>query len=249
MKELTAEEIAANYKNFIEVIETTFEGKRKENLLKMYSKLEERIMLAPASGNINYHNCFPGGYIDHVLRVCNTSMRLQNLWKETGVDCNFTEEELVFSAINHDLGKLGDMESDYYLAGASGWSQKKGQRYDYNPDLPYMGAAERSLFLLQQNNIPMTQNEYFAIKLHDGMYIEGNKAYLFNFPGKEIKTFLPILLHHADHLATLAEKSMVKVSPSKTIKKPNKKSFKSVAENSVSLNKGQSDLFDELFKQ
>lgn len=248
MKELTAEEIKSNYNNFIEVIETSITGERKTKLLEMYSKIEDRVALAPASGNINYHNCFPGGYVDHVLRVCNTSMKLYNLWKETGVNCSFTEEELLFSAINHDLGKLGDMESEYYLAGSSGWSQKKGQRYDYNPELAYMGAAERSLYMLQLNGVTMTQQEYFAIKLHDGMYIEGNKAYLFNYPGKNINTFLPILLHHADHLATLAEKSFANPSTSASKKSQSKKSFKSVAEKSVSLNKGQSDLFDELFK-
>ena len=45
--------------------------------------------------------------IDHINRVVEGSLRLYDMWEEMGCDMTtFTKEELVFSAINHDLGKI-----------------------------------------------------------------------------------------------------------------------------------------------
>ena len=65
---LTEEKILENWNELKNVIDS-FDGERKEKLNLMYDQLAERMMLAPASGIIHYHNCFAGGYVDHVLRV------------------------------------------------------------------------------------------------------------------------------------------------------------------------------------
>ena len=57
---LTAEQLQENFDKLISYIDKHFEGERKEQLLKLYNDHEERLLLMPASGNINYHNCFPG---------------------------------------------------------------------------------------------------------------------------------------------------------------------------------------------
>jgi hypothetical protein len=36
---------------------------------------------------------------------------------------------------------------------------------------------DRSLFLLQKNRIEMSEKEFLAIKLHDGLYDDVNKPY------------------------------------------------------------------------
>ena len=36
-------------------------------------------------------------------------------------DHSITEEELVFSAINHDLGKMGDEENESYIPQTDKW--------------------------------------------------------------------------------------------------------------------------------
>ena len=59
-------------------------------------------------------------------------------------------------------------------------------------------------------SIKFSENEYLAIKLHDGLYGKGNESYLMaGMPEFALKTDLPILLHHADHLATLIEGNLV----------------------------------------
>ena len=104
----TEEELLKNWDTFINLIKDHISEPRKTSLIKMYEEFQEDLMLAPASGNENYHNCFIGGYIDHVIRVVNCSIKLHDVWGELGADITgFTKEELIFSAINHDLGKAG----------------------------------------------------------------------------------------------------------------------------------------------
>jgi hypothetical protein len=48
--------------------------------------------------------------------------------------------------------------------------------------------------------------EYQAIKIHDGMYDDANKPYFVSrSPQAKLKTNLPIILHHADHMASIIE--------------------------------------------
>ena len=65
----TAEELKSNYEKFRKLINKSFTGERLEKLNKMYDHFEDRIIYTPASSFEHFHNSFPGGYIDHVLRV------------------------------------------------------------------------------------------------------------------------------------------------------------------------------------
>ena len=96
MKQLTAEQIELNWKTLIELIEDTFEGERKEKLLKMYNHFQERMMMAPASSQEHFHNCHPGGYVEHILNIVHYSKEFYKIWKDNGayVD-NYTEEEYI----------------------------------------------------------------------------------------------------------------------------------------------------------
>ena len=75
----TAEELVANYEKFRKLINNTFEGDRLDSLNKMYDHFEERIIYTPASSVEHYHNAFPGGYIDHVLRVTRNALGIFEL--------------------------------------------------------------------------------------------------------------------------------------------------------------------------
>ena len=204
---LTAEQIQENWDKFKSVIKTYINGERKDKLLKMYEEMEEHIVLAPASISKSYHNCFPGGYVDHVLRVVHASLRIFATWKDFGSTVNFTEEELVFSALNHDLGKLGTPSIPGTLPNDNSWEiEKLGRDYKVNPVLPFSTVPDRSLFILQSEGIPISHNEYLAIKLHDGLYDEANKPYLISYQTEaKLRTNLPLILHQADMLASRVE--------------------------------------------
>jgi hypothetical protein len=195
--------ITENYNKFMKYIEA---DSRAESLKKMYELLHDELITAPASGKTYFHNAFPGGYLDHILRVTETALKVAALYKETGGEINFTKEELIFAALHHDLGKLGHPdEGPYYIDQDSDWHRKRGELYRQNDNLQYFKAPERGLFLLQKFGIPVTQNEWLGIKLSDGIYDEGNKSYYINFAPYSMKTNLPYIIHWADHLSSRVE--------------------------------------------
>ncbi len=86
---LTAEQIQYNWIDLEETINNYISEPRKSALLDFYQKFQERIMLMPAAHKKEYHNAFPGGYVDHVLRVVDCALKLNDIWIEMGVDDNF----------------------------------------------------------------------------------------------------------------------------------------------------------------
>jgi hypothetical protein len=207
MKKLTAEEIIENLSKFYSYIEKYISGDRKDMLLSFYKDIEELLVVAPASPKLDFHNCFPGGYIEHVNRVIEASLIIEKVWDRFNQVKNYTTEELVFSAINHDLGKLGTIDKPFYIPNDSQWHiEKQGAYYKYNPELSHMRISDRSLFVLQTAGIPVTENEYIAIKIHDGLYEEGNKPYYITYsPESKLKTNLAYILHQADFMASKIE--------------------------------------------
>jgi hypothetical protein len=249
---LTEQQIVDNWNTFISIIKSEIAEPRKSALIKMYEDFQEDLILAPAAGNENYHNCFPGGYIDHVIRVVNCAKTLYSTWKDLGANVNnFTMEELIFSAINHDLGKAGDVGMPYYIPNPSDWHRKnQGALYELNSKLHYMKVPDRSLFTLQKYGISVSESEYLAIKLHDGMYSDANKGYYMAFkPELGLKSNIAFILHHADHLASRIEHDN-KESKNSNIETVTVKSSKpSVSAILESNGASVDDLFKDFFKK
>ena len=245
---LTEIEIQSNFNKLITFIEKQYSGKRKENLLKLYNDLAIRIATAPSSSYDHLHNAFPGGYVIHVLNVIKSAAKLYSLWQDFGNNMSgYSKEELLFVALNHDLGKIGSNDHDYYIPNDSDWHvQNKGQLYKLNPKLSYMKHNDRSLYLLHQYEIPMSEVEYVSILIHDGMYESSNKSYLSSFnTEKKPRTNLPYILHQADIMA------MRKEFESWYHKKDNKdKIKKEIVKKSASTQKEQAEqIFDNLLTE
>ena len=207
MRKLSAEQIQENWEELITIINKYIGDDRKENLLKMYDYFKERMMFAPASGREHFHNPMPGGYVEHILHVISNSLELKQVWANNGANINFTDEELVFAAMHHDFGKVGDLEHDYYIPNESEWHRKnQGKIYSHNPSLQYMKVPDRALWLLQHFGIKVTDKEYIGIKLTDGLFDEANKSYLMTYnPDFALKSNMPHILHQADMMATYIE--------------------------------------------
>ena len=205
---LTAEQIQANWIEFNSNIEQHITGDRRQQLLDFYKKYEDRIILMPAAHKKEYHSAFPGGYVDHVNRVVKAALSMSNVWEEFGCDMStFTQEELVFSAINHDLGKMGDSNYDAYIPQTDNWRREKlGEEYMFNKKLAFAAVPDRGLFLLQEHGIKYSFNEMIAIQTHDGLYDSANEKYLKGFmPEQKPRTSLPFILHQADMMAARIE--------------------------------------------
>lgn len=204
---LTPEQIQTNWNHFTNTIQQYISGERGVKLLEFYKKHEERFVMMPAAHKSQYHNCFPGGYIDHVNRVVSAALRFDAVWREFGMVDTYTTEELVFSAINHDLGKFGTEEQEAYIEQTDQWRRDKlNETYMFNDRLDYMTVPDRGLHLLYSLGITPTKNEMLAIKLHDGLYDETNKPYLMSFsPETKPRTSLVYVLHQADLMAARVE--------------------------------------------
>jgi hypothetical protein len=204
---LTAEQIQDNWDELIGYINKYISEPRKEKLLEFYNQYSERLIFMPASHKKEYHNAFPGGYIEHINRVIKAALKINSIWVEFGADQNYTIEELVFSAMNHDLGKIGDENNESYIPQTDQWRKDKlGEDYKFNDKLEFMSVPDRGLFLLNSYGINYTKNEWLAIKLHDGLYDESNKPYLISWaPETKIRTALVYIIHQADLLAAKIE--------------------------------------------
>ncbi len=254
---LSAEQIQSNWKVFLNNIKVHISGNRGEQLLNFYKRYEERVILMPAAHKKEYHNAFPGGYVDHVNRVVQASIALNELWTTFGADMTtYTKEELIFSAINHDLGKLGDKDHDAYIPQTDQWRKDKlGEDYMFNKKLPYCSVPDRGLFLLQQHDISYSFNEMLAIQTHDGLYDQANDKYLKAFmPEQKPRTSLPYILHQADLMAARIEfevEWLPKFSknnleePKKSFRLKSKSNIKSKALNKVS-SPGLKNMLDNL---
>jgi len=206
--ELTEQEIQSNFSEFIKIIEKSFKGERLERLLHMYSENElgTEAAIAPASMMEHWHLAHPGGYIQHIMHVVKNSFGVKKLWQVAGSHIDFTDEEMIFCALHHDLGKLGDETGSYYKPQDQDWLRKKGEVYKMNPNIQYMEVTDRAVYNLQHYNVKYGWKEYLGMKLADGMYNESAEKYLKSFrPELRLKTNLPLVIHLADYISCRAE--------------------------------------------
>jgi hypothetical protein len=133
---------------------------------------------------------------------------MRDLFVTQGGEIDFTEEELIFSCLHHDLGKLGVKGELHYLPNQEEWSQKKyGTLFVRNEKIPYMSLTDRTFFTLNHYGIQYNEKEYFAIKLTDGMYDEDNQKYLAGHDLKKQLVYkLQFIMHWADHMSTIIER-------------------------------------------
>jgi hypothetical protein len=253
MKELSAEQLLENWKEFLGYINTYIPGERGEKLKTFYKVREERFIYMPASSVEHYHSAFPGGYIEHVNRVIRATLDIKEMWVKYGSPINCTDEELVFTAMNHDLGKYGNDEHPFYVPNSSEWHRKnQGKIYEYSEGLGKMQVPDRSLFLLSTNGITYSETEYIGIKTHDGMYDDANKYYLAGYGGwtQKLKSSCSYIVHQADMMAARVEfeewrDNYREGAPTK-VSKPKQEKKVSTANNPINTN--QAKAFDDLFK-
>ena len=252
MKQLTEKQIIENWESLMKLIEDTFEDDSKDKLLKMYKYFEDRMVTAPASGKAAYHNAMIGGYVEHVLHVTDCAIQLKKLWESNDAMINFTNEELIFAAMHHDLGKVGDLNQDYYIPQDSEWHRKnRGEIFKHNPNLQYMTVTDRAIFILNHFGITMSQWEYIGLRLTDGMYEEANKSYYMSYnPDWSLKSNIAYILHQADMMAThieFDEWQRADEEVSNNFKKAITTKNKTKSEPSPKLSEKSQDLFEELF--
>ena len=199
------EQIKANYDKLMSVIDEYFEDEQRDNIKSLLNHFEDRIVEAPASARPNYHNCFMGGWLDHTLRVIETSLKMREHFIELGVEVTATENDVVLAAMFHDLGKLGDLNDPYYKYQTDEWRRNKLKEwYTHDSDMENMSVTDRSLWLLQHFNIKVSEEVWKAIKLSDGMFDKGNEDLYRR--STDSRNVLHYIVHFGDWMSTVAER-------------------------------------------
>ena len=202
---INQEQMDNNWKELMSIIDEHFEGEQKENILKLHSDFEDEYKTAPASGRPNYHNCFKGGYLDHVLHVIKNSLMIKRQYESNGVKVIHSDSDVVLAAMFHDLGKLGDGTQPYYKFQSDEWRRKKlNEWYTHNKDLDYMTVHDRALWLLAKYHIDVNPHVYKAILCADGLFDKAAEVYFRAYV--DTRHILSSIVHFGDWLSTICEK-------------------------------------------
>lgn len=191
----------------VAIIEAMCSEEMAESLWGLIASIgEDKYFTAPASSKEEYHNCFPGGLAEHNLNVLSHLVAISKQLNST-----YTDEELCIVALLHDIGKAENSDGDdFYGPQTESWrAEKLGEVYQHNFGSVYFPTNQRTMFILQKHGFKLSPTCYQAILLNDGMGVEGNKVYNFR------QTDLSVMLHSADHLATIQEKKLNKPSENK----------------------------------
>lgn len=144
---------------------------------------------SPCSGS--YHLAKTGGLAEHSLNVYHLAHDLN-----ITLEADIPEKSIIISALLHDLGKMGDFGKPLYVENyLKSGKVSEAKPFISNPDLLYVDHEIRSISIASQY-IQLTEDEYFAILYHNGLY--GNFKYAIQ--GKE--TPLYMIIHWADMWAS-----------------------------------------------
>jgi hypothetical protein len=193
---LSEEQIVANWEKYSSLLLQTGEH-RSEQLQALLDHLGDRLVMCPASSKSAFHNCFVGGLVDHSLRVLKNCTRLMKVSPD--VFGGIPEESVVFAALLHDLGKVGDLENDRYLPQTNNYYRERGNLFEHN-HVVVAKNVHASLFLLQHFGVKMTYDEFEAILLNDGPVTDDGREYCMK------ETPLALLVQTADRLSCEQEK-------------------------------------------
>jgi len=162
----------------------------------------------PASGTVKYHSAWAGGLLVHTVEVIEMGIQVADT-VGPGVIKHEKMDDFMRSVVKccylHDIGKVGDGETPYYLPQDNDWRRTNlGETYTINRDLDAMAFLPiplRGLWLAQKFNVFLTQDEMQAVTASDG---PGSEL------GKAINTFfetpLTMVVHFADKWVSLVRK-------------------------------------------
>jgi len=142
--------------NTYKTILTRLEDKNINSLLE---DLGQRLCLAPANSNNKQYGCYPGGIVITSTKLAK-AMQALNEFHGSKVDI----KSVYKIGLLHDIGRLGTMTQDWLLAQDSDWHREKlGNEFKINFELPKMSHLQRTMFILNQFQVKLTEEEFFAL--------------------------------------------------------------------------------------
>lgn len=200
--EINLETIQKNFETFKKEYASIASIRQRDEEASLTDELEERIMSAPASTRIDLVCAYPGGLVEHTLRVFSI-MRKYN----AGIGANLDDTAISVTALIHDIGKIGYGRQDYYHDCESDWHRNKlGMMYEVNPKLAHWTPSQLSLMFAAWTGINLEPDEWYAISsIRDTRKDD-------HIPAQGNEPMLAVVLQQAVKIATIQGKN--KQSPS-----------------------------------
>ena len=153
-----------------------------DNIIGIIESLGERLAICPVGRSESEPGSYPGGLIEHSLKVASTMRKLNE-----SLDFNLPMQSILKVSLLHDIGRVGDESEDLLVVQDSDWHREKlGQNYKFNENLPKMSVTHRTLYLLQKFGIKLTKDEWIAIQTSGGSHFEENRFYVGSEPSLAI---------------------------------------------------------------
>ncbi len=168
------DEIKAHWKKY----ETLCKRLKDDNINTLLDTMGDRILMSTHSRISSEKFCGPGTLIEFSVQLA-ILMRSLNETLGFGID----SAKILKVALLHDIGRVGDLDEDYFLPQDSDWHREKlGQMYKINENIQRMPVAQRTLFILQHFGISLDLDEWVAVQVSGGFQYDENKFYLGHEP-------------------------------------------------------------------
>lgn len=201
-------DIQKNKERFCEILRAT----GRENIDYIIEDLESwGFFEAPASSQ--GHHAFTGGLLDHSLNVYDAAMSVRDtiVRMRPDLECELKPDSIAIAALLHDVCK-----ADFYQLVKKKRRNEIGiyedvEAYEIHDENFPVGHGEKSVILLLQSGLDLTDDEIYAIRWHMGPWnLNRDDERFYRQAGK--LTSLQTLIHTADTLASgILERPVKKV--------------------------------------
>lgn len=153
-KERNIEEIWGKYENFLKQF-------NNENINRMLEDQGQRIITTSMTQRDKEPFCGIGGIVDYSLELARAANKLNKVY-----EFNISNASIIKCALLSVIGRIGTLDVDRLVNKDSDWHKEKlGQYYEWNEKCPKYRPQDMTLWYIQHYNIPLTWEEWSAIKL------------------------------------------------------------------------------------
>jgi len=190
---ISPHQLQQNRVDFLEILRNTTKISKISPIMDFLD--DSDFWEAPAS--TRYHEAYEGGLVEHSLKVYEllTTLNYNHFM-------GFSDESIAKTALFHDLCKV-----NFYRKTRKNKKMEDGRwinvsAYEVNDELP-LGHGEKSLFLLVQHGVELTEEEALAIRWHMGAWDQSTRDFGASqaLTGAMNKHKLVTALHIADMMA------------------------------------------------
>lgn len=147
-----------NYTKFTNICARISDEEVRENALNMCNELKNRLSVCPASTRLDFIGAYMGGLVETSLKTTKLMVELNKAYPNP-VDF----DSIIITGLFSQLGKIGDLNEDYYLEKDSQWHNDRGIMFEVNRKINSIPVPTRSLWWLTSSGVQLSLDEINSI--------------------------------------------------------------------------------------